>query len=132
MGSCRRRRLGTGAPLELGGEVLPGEAEEARGRTLSRTRSLPSYSTSTAVGCRAPCARPAPCTADKIARTCRAMSCTPQSRSHPVASRRPGRSGSDRSSDMAPLNCNTRPQGRRSKDTHPRCPSLLFVEAAKA
>ena len=102
------------------------------GRTLSRTRSLPSYFTSTAVGCRAPCARPAPCTADKIARTCRAMSCTPRRRSHPVASRRPGRSGSDRSSDTAPLNCNTRAQGRRSKDTHPRCPSLLFVEAAKA
>ena len=102
------------------------------GRTLSRKRSLPSYSTSTAVGCRAMCARPAPCTADKIARTCRAMSCTPRRRSHPVASRRPGRSGSDRSSDTAPLNCNTRAQGRRSKDTHPRCPSLLFVEAAKA
>ena len=40
------------------------------------------------------------------------------------------------SSGMAPnwrhFNCNTRAQGRRSKDTHPRCPSLLFVEAAKA
>ena len=34
MGSCRRRRPGTGAPLELGGEVLPGEAEEARGEDL--------------------------------------------------------------------------------------------------
>ena len=34
VGSCRRRRPGTGAPLELGGEVLPGEAEEARGEDL--------------------------------------------------------------------------------------------------
>ena len=34
VGSCRRRRPGTGAPLELGGEVLPKEAEGARGEDL--------------------------------------------------------------------------------------------------